>query len=116
MVKESKVITHAELLKTVVQLLEDKKAEDMVVLHVRDLTTVADDMIVVTGTSNPHLRAMMNLVVSELKKSGVAILGVEGAENGEWILVDLGSILVHLMLPQVRKYYELEKLWSVHPG
>jgi ribosome-associated protein len=114
--KESKIkMTHTELLKKLIDLLEDKKAEDLVVLEVAPLTSMTDAMIIASGTSNPHLRAMMKAVVEMLKKEGIPPLGVEGEQHGEWILLDLGSILIHLMLPEIRSYYELEKLWSVQP-
>lgn len=93
-------------------LLDDKKAVDICVMDVHDKTTVADTMIVATGTSTQHLRALANYVHDEAKKQGIQILGVEGAKNLEWVLVDLGSIIVHLMLPQTRQYYELEKIWQ----
>ena len=93
-------------------LLDDKKAVDIRVMDVRDKTTVADTMIVATGTSTQHLRALANYVHDDAKKQGIQILGVEGAKNLEWVLVDLGTIIVHLMLPQTRQYYELEKLWA----
>ncbi len=96
-------------------LLEDKKAEDIVSLHVHDLTTVADYMIIATGHSNQQIRALSNYVHDEAKKAGVEILGMEGTEHNEWVLVDLGTVIVHLMQPQIRSYYELEKLWDLKP-
>lgn len=113
---EDIAITHDDLVKKLLSLLEDKKAQDVVVMNVHELTTMTDHMIIASGTSHTQLRAMMNSVVAEFKKLGVPPLGVEGEQNGEWILVDFGSILLHLMLPEVRKYYELEKLWSVRPA
>lgn len=115
MVKDSKVMTQAELLKKIVAVLEDKKAQNLLVLNVRDLTMMTDDMIIATGSSSTQLRAMMNAVLAETKRLGVTSLGVEGEQNGEWILVDLDTVLVHLMLVEVRQRYELEKLWSVRP-
>lgn len=109
-------ITQNGLVKKLVLVLEDKKAEDIIVLNVHELTTMTDNMIIATGTSHTQLRAMMNAIVTEFKKLQVPPLGVEGEQNGEWILVDFGSVLVHLMLPHVRKYYELEKLWSIRPA
>jgi len=115
MVKDAKVVTQEMLITKIVKVLDDKKAEDIVSLNVHDLTTVTENMIIASGQAHTQLRAMMNGVLEEIKKLGVQALGVEGEQNGEWILLDLGSVLVHLMLPQVRKYYELEKLWSVRP-
>lgn len=106
----------AQILKNLLEVLEDKKAENLSVLDVHDLTSVTDTMVIATGSSHVQLRAMMNALLSILKEKNVAVVGVEGEQNGEWILLDAGSILIHLMLPQIRSYYELEKLWSVRPG
>jgi ribosome-associated protein len=116
MSKNKEKMSQTQLLKTINTVLADKKAEDLISLNVHDLTSVTDTMIIASGTSHTHLRAMMQALVEVLKKSDVQLLGVEGEQNGEWILVDAGSVLIHLMLPQVRSYYELEKLWSVHPN
>ena len=104
---------NAQILTEITALLDDKKAEASVVLNVHDLTSVADYMVIATGASTTHIRALASLLPAELKKTGIEVLGVEGQENAEWVLIDLGSILVHLMLASTRNYYELEKLWSV---
>lgn len=101
------------VLTKITNLLEDKKAEDIVVLNVHDLTSIADYMVIATCTSTTHIRSLAAFVPAELKKAGLQILAVEGQENAEWVLIDLGNILVHLMLAATRSYYELEKLWSV---
>lgn len=106
------LITPAQTTTLLAALLEDKKAVDICVMDVHDKTTVADTMIIATGTSTQHLRALANYVHEEAKKQGIHILGTEGAKNLEWVLVDLGAVIVHLMLPQTRQYYELEKIWQ----
>ena len=99
----------------IIALLEDKKAEDIVSLHVHDLTTVTDYMIIASGNSGPQIKALANYVHEEAKKAGIEILGMEGTDNNEWVLVDLGTVIVHLMQPETRSYYELEKLWDLKP-
>ncbi len=93
--------------------LEDKKAEKISILDVHNLTSVCDHMIIASANSSQHIRALANQVVEVAKKQGIEVLGVEGEKNWEWVLIDLGNILVHVMLPETRSYYELEKLWSV---
>lgn len=94
------------------QALEDLKAVDIVELDVRARASFTDTMIVASGTSTRHTGAIADAVVEAADARGHRPLGVEGAEAGEWILVDLGDVIVHIMLPDVRRYYELEKLWS----
>lgn len=103
-------------LKLVVDALEDIKAQQLVVLEVAELTNIADHMIIASGTSGRHLKAMANDVIEKIKESGELPIGVEGMDTGEWVLVDLGDVLVHLMLPEVRGHYDLESLWSVKPS
>lgn len=91
--------------------LEEKKAEDIVVMNVRELTSVCDHIIVATGTSTQHVRALAGYVLDLAKETHTEILGTEGLDHREWVLIDLGSILVHIMLEETRLYYELEKLW-----
>lgn len=96
--------------------LEDIKAQDIAVLDVTDLTDVMDTLVVASGNSNRQVKALADNVVEECKKAGHQPLGVEGMEDAEWVLVDLGDVVVHVMLPETRKFYELEKLWSVRPS
>jgi len=98
--------------KLVIDALEDMKAVDMVVLDVREKSNVTDYMVIVSGTSNRHLKAMANNVVVEAKKAGITPLGVEGEDQAEWVLVDMGDVVVHIMLQDTRDFYQLEKLWS----
>ncbi len=97
----------------VIGALEDLKAQDIWVADVRDMTSIADLMIVASGTSDRHVKAIADNVVEQAKKAGFPPLGVEGEGGSDWVLVDLGDVIVHLMLPQTRAFYNLEKLWSV---
>ncbi len=102
-----------ELQKLTVESLEDMKGKDIVVLDVSDRTTVTDWMIVVTGTSQRHVKSLANEVVEKSKEAGVRPLGMEGETDGNWILVDLGDVLAHVMTEDSREFYALEKLWGV---
>ena len=99
-----------------VAALEDMKAANVKVIDVRKLTDVTDTMIVATGTSNRHVRSIAGRVVEKCKDAGFRPLGVEGEGEGEWVLVDLQDVLVHVMLPRIREFYGLEKLWDVRPS
>jgi len=100
----------------VIDALDDIKGQDIVKLDVRDMTTVTDYMIVVSGTSNRHVKAMVDNVIEKARDVGHRPVGVEGEEGGEWVLLDLQDALVHVMLPKVREFYNLEKLWSITPA
>ena len=98
--------------KMALQALDDMKAENVVVIDVRAIASFTDYMIFASGSSSRHVGAIADAVIEAARDRGCPALGVEGAEIGEWVLVDLGDIIVHIMLPDVRLYYELEKLWS----
>ena len=100
------------LQQTAVTALEDIKARDITVLDVRKLTSLYDTLIVATGESARQVKALAHNVRDKLKDAGAAILGVEGEDGGEWVLVDAGDIVVHVMQPAVRAYYNLEELWT----
>jgi ribosome-associated protein len=100
----------------VVDALEEVKAQDIVRLDVRNMTTVTDYMIVASGTSNRHVKALADAVADKARIAGHKPSGIEGAEGSEWVLLDLQDALVHVMLPRVREFYNLEKLWSLTPG
>ena len=93
--------------------LEDLKAVDIIELDVTGKTSVTDTIIVASGTSNRHVKSIANNVAMEAKQAGVQPMGVEGEEQGEWVLVDLGDIVVHVMQPHIRDFYDLEKLWEL---
>jgi ribosome-associated protein len=97
----------------VADALGDLKALDVSSLDVRHLTTVTDTMIIASGRSDRHVRAIANAVVEKCKKEGHRPIGVEGQNVGEWVLVDLGDVVVHVMLPRARDFYNLEKLWDL---
>jgi ribosome-associated protein len=100
----------------VASALEDIKAQDMKLLDVRRLTTIMDFMIVATGTSDRHVRSIADRVIEAVEERGVRALGIEGADGGEWVLVDLGDVVVHVMQRKVRELYQLEKLWAIKPA
>ncbi len=95
-----------------VAALEDVKGKDILALDTTQLTDLFDCMIVATGDSNRQVRALANNVREELKAKGYDIVSTEGEEYGEWVLVDAGEVIVHVMLPAVRDYYDLEQLWG----
>ncbi|WJW74878.1 ribosome silencing factor [Thiohalobacter sp. IOR34] len=97
----------------VVEALEALKAQDICVLEVGEFTSVADYMIIASGSSDRHVKALADNVVEKAKQAGVPPLGVEGEAGSEWVLVDLGDVIVHVMRPQTRAFYNLEKLWSM---
>ena len=101
------------LRKIVVDALEELKAQDLVVLDVRGIASFTDLMVVASGTSTRQVKALADKVIEKCRLAGVRPLGVEGEREAEWVLVDLGDIVVHVMLPQTRDFYSLEKLWSV---
>ena len=101
------------LRKLVVQILEDMTAQDVKVLDVRQLTDVTDIMVIASGTSVRHVKSMAYRVRDEAReKTGVRPIGVEGEDQGDWVLIDLGDVVVHIMRPETREYYDLERLWN----
>lgn len=98
--------------KMVIDSLEDLKGVNIVVLDVSQKTDVTDRMIIATGTSSRHVRALAENVVADAKKAGSPARGSEGEPNADWVLVDLGDVVVHVMMAETRELYDLEKLWT----
>lgn len=114
MPRESKSGTTAEQLGDfVVDVLEDLKAEKIEDFDVSHLTSITDRMIVASGRSDRHVRSIADALLERCEARGVAPIGVEGKDGGEWVLVDLGDVIVHVMLPRTRDFYDLEKLWDI---
>ncbi len=101
-----------ELIDTTLTALDDAKAENVIVFEVSKLTSISDYMIIASGRSNRQVSALADKVIEAAKQNKIQPLGVEGKTDGEWVLVDLGDIIVHLMHPETREYYQLEKLWG----
>lgn len=106
-------VTTEQMKQLAVTALEDLKAQDIQVMDVRGMTSITDVMIVASGTSDRHVKALADNVVEAVKKQGVEPVGIEGEGTREWVLVDLGDVIVHVMHPQTRAFYNLEKLWTV---
>jgi len=102
-----------ELVTLVEQAADDGKAVDMLTLEVSRLTSITDFMVIASGTSDRHVRSIADNVIEQAKAAGVQVLGVEGQEFGEWVLVDLADVVVHIMQPRVRDFYKLENLWNL---
>jgi ribosome-associated protein len=101
-----------ELKDFIVEQLEEIKAKDISILDISEKSTIADFMIVCSGTSTRHVKSIAIQLVKELKEKSLQPLGVEGDDVGEWVLVDSGDVITHVMQPTTRDYYQLEKLWG----
>lgn len=108
-------MTPQEMQQVVINALEDLKGQDILVLDVTNLTDITDKMVFCSGTSTRHVKSLAQNVVTQSKKNGMEIVGVEGELDAEWVLVDLGDIVLHVMLPNVREFYQIEKLWDMKP-
>ena len=108
-------IDSAALVRHLVNALDDGKAVDVRVLDVRNLTVITDFMVIASGRSTRQVKALTDRVRAEATKQGAVIIGVEGAGQGEWVLVDAGDVVIHIMQPTVREFYQLEKLWEDRP-
>ena len=100
----------------VIGALEDIKALDITSIDVRELTGMMDTMVVASGNSNRQVKSLANSVVVSAKEAGYKLIGIEGEDKAEWILVDFGDVIVHVMLPTTREFYDLERLWSIRPN
>ena len=111
--------THAKdvqaCLKVVHEALLDVKAKDILAIDVSLISNVADAIVIASGTSTRHIKALADNVAEEARKAGFRPLGVEGERDAEWILIDLGFVVVHVMLPTARRFYDLESLWRAAP-
>jgi len=115
MLKKMKSWSPREIADEAIRVLDDHKAIDIRCLDVAHLTSMMDYMIVATGRSDRHVRALGDALVKECKDKGIEVLGSEGQEAAEWLLVDLVDVVVHVMLPRTREFYEIEKLWDISP-
>ncbi len=105
-----------KLQRIVVSALEDVKGKDIVVINTRKLSDLFGRIVLASGDSNRQVRALANHVVVKVKEAGGEVLGIEGEEVGEWVLVDCGDLVCHVMQPKVRAYYDLESLWQAKPA
>ena len=103
---------HQQLKAFVIEKVEDLKGRDLVDLHVAEKSTVTETMLVCSGNSKRHVISIAENVVVEAKRAGLAPLSVEGREAGDWVLVDLGDVILHVMQDEARDFYQLEKLWG----
>ncbi|OOG25886.1 ribosome silencing factor [Thioalkalivibrio denitrificans] len=99
------------LTELVISALEDLKGQDIRAIDVRGKTAITDMMVIASGSSDRHVKALAESVIARAKEAGVMPLGTEGERDNEWVLVDLNDVVVHVMLPRVRDFYNLEKLW-----
>ncbi len=106
--------TKNPLLTSILSHLEDAKAEDIVTIDLNGKAVIADGMIVASGRSNRHVGAIADQLVEKLKSDGRKDVRIEGMPNADWVLVDAGDVIVHIFRPEVRSFYNLEKLWSDH--
>lgn len=104
-----------KIAKIAVAALEDIKGRDIVAFNVKKMTALFDKVIIASGDSNRQVRALAHNVCEEIKKAGGHVNGMEGAQTGEWVLVDLGAVVVHVMQPAIRQYYNLEEIWGAPP-
>ena len=102
--------------------MHDLKGVDIMKLDVSAISSISDYMMIASGLSNRQVKAIANRIIEDAKNQGIIIVGVEGLEQGQWVLIDLGDVIAHVMHPEMRDYYQLEKLWAkkpeeqAHPG
>ena len=102
-----------ELMQVVVAAMADMKAVDVTTLNVAGFTSITDYMLIASGTSDRHVKSIADKIIEAVKTEGKSPLGVEGQDYGEWVLVDLGDVVAHIMQPRVRDFYKLENLWTI---
>jgi ribosome-associated protein len=110
-ISESYISESNTLLKTILSSLDGDKAQDVISIPLAGKSTIADYMVIASGSSSRHLMAMADRLERNLKNFGTRPLGSEGGHSGDWILVDAGDVIVHLFRPEVREFYQLEKMW-----
>jgi ribosome-associated protein len=110
--EESTAQDPGELAHRIVDVASDKKASDIVMLRTAEVTTMADYFVIASGRSDRQVQALSKAIVDELRDEGIKPLGIEGRANARWVLLDYGSVIVHLFAPEEREYYGLERLWS----
>ncbi len=104
-----------EALKTVLSSLDDAKAEDTVTIDIQSKSALGDYMVVASGRSHRHVAAIAERLVADLKEAGVGPVRVEGLRHGDWVLIDAGDLIVHVFRPEVREFYNIEKMWAAEP-
>ena len=104
----------SDLCKLIKKSLNKNKAEEITIINLKKKTSIADYMIICTGTSNRHIIALSNYLNEDLKDLNLNMMNVEGKKNGDWIVVDIGDVIIHLFRSEVREYYNLEKMWAVN--
>lgn len=108
----NKTMHSEDLVKVAIAALEEIKAQDITTIDVREKTSITDYMVIASGTSSRHVKSLVDNVLEKTKEQGVRPIGSEGLDSGEWALLDLGDIVVHVMLPTTRQFYDLERLWQ----
>jgi ribosome-associated protein len=112
MTNAKKIMPSEDLVKLATAALEEIKAQDITTIDVRGKTSITDFMLIASGTSSRHVKSLIDNVLEKVKEQGVRPIGTEGMDTGEWALLDLGDIVVHVMLPTARQFYDLERLWQ----
>lgn len=97
-------------------VITDMKGQNVTIMDIQKMSTIADYMLVVTGTSSRHVRSIADEIEKRCKENGIAIRGAEGQESAEWVLIDIGDVIVHVMQAATRKLYDLETLWKLSPA
>jgi ribosome-associated protein len=110
--KQTNAQDPGELAHRIVDAASDKKASDIVLLRTAEITTMADYFVIASGRSDRQVQALSQAIVDELRDEGIKPIGVEGLSSARWVLLDYGSVIVHLFAPEEREYYGLERLWS----